>query len=161
MKHRQRVAMFTLCAVLACITVAIASGSPEASKQRIAIDVKSSFVNSKVSFVLTSMTDGALESDIGRGGGTGSATPYVVRNGQTVRTVSFSDSSVGKKGTFEIRAKVTSASAGNGYGADHGTWSFKGLTGVYAEYSGGGGLALVSMPNGQIRYRLEGFVRKS
>jgi len=161
MKSRQRAATLALCGALAITAVAVASASPSASKQRIAIEAKSNIVTGKMTFVLATPAAGELESDVGRGESVGSPKPPVLRkNGQTITPVVVVDSAASKKGTFEVRAKVDHASAGNSWGADHGTWTFKGLTGVYAGYSGGGGVALVVTPAGKTIYRLEGYLSK-
>jgi hypothetical protein len=159
MKQRQRAGLLALCCVLGVAAVTVASASPSAAKQRIAIDAKSSIVTSKLTFVLATPAAGELGSDVGHGESVGSPKPPVLRkNGQTITPIVFVDTAASKKGTFEVHAKVDHASAGNSWGSDHGTWTFKGLTGVYAGYSGGGGVALVVTPAGKVIYRLEGYV---
>jgi hypothetical protein len=161
MKQRQRAGLVGLCCVVGVAAVTMASASPSASKQPIAIDAKGSIVTGKLTFVLATPAAGELESDVGRGESVGSPKPPILRkNGQTITPVIFVDSAASKKGTFEVRAKVDHASAGNSWGADHGTWTFKGLTGVYAGYSGGGGAAAVITPAGKTIYRLEGYVSR-
>ena len=159
MKQRQRAATFALLGLVAVVAVAVASASPSASKQRIAIDAKSSIVTGGMSFVLTTSSKGKLGSDVGRGDSVGAPKASILRkNGQSVTPVAFVDTATGKHGSFELRGKVDHISAGNGFGADHGTFTFKGRSGAYAGYSGGGGVALVVLPTGKTVYRLEGYV---
>jgi hypothetical protein len=161
MKQRQRAGLLALCCVLGVAAVTMASATPSASKQRIAIDAKGSIVTGKMTFVLATPAAGELGSDVGSGESVGSPkTTVLKKNGQTITPVVFVDSAASKKGTFEVRAKVDHASAGNSWGADHGTWTFKGLSGAYEGYSGGGGVALVVTPAGKTIYRLEGYVGK-
>lgn len=142
-------------------TLAITATSPAASKQRIAIDGKGSVLTPQATFVLTTLSRGGLTADVGHGLNEGAPRPIVVaKTGQSVRKVAFTNAFRGKNGTFDVVGLVESASAGNGFAADHGTWTFKGLTGTYAGYSGGGAVALVSTPTGRLVYRLEGYVSK-
>ena len=115
----------------------------------------------EATFVLTTLSRGGLEADVGRGENTGEQSAIVVeKTGQSTRKVVFTNALRGRNGTFQVIGRVKSASAGNGFGADRGTWTFRGLTGAYAGYSGGGGVAVVSMPTGKLIYRLEGYVSK-
>lgn len=159
MKSHHRALLLALSGALAVATVAVASASPAASKQRIAIDAKSSTVYGKTTFVLSALSGGQLEGDVGSGENTGSPKPSVVKkNGQSMNRVAFTDSLVGKNGSFKLLGNVESFSAGSGYLANHGTWTFKGLAGAYAGHTGGGGVALVVTPTGKLIYRLEGYV---
>lgn len=161
MKQRKRAGLLALCCVLGVAAVTVASASPSAAKQRIAIDATSDIVTGKASFVLSRLTEGELQGDVGRAESVGSPRASVLKkNGQSITPVVFIDSATSKNGSFKVRGKVEHASAGNSWGADHGTWTFKGLTGVYARYSGGGGVALVVTPAGKTIYRLEGYVSK-
>jgi hypothetical protein len=161
MKSHRYATTLALCGALAVAAVSVAAASPSASKQRIAIDAKGSQLAPEATFVLTTSSRGGLEADVGSGVNTGQPRAIVVeRTGQSTRKVAFVNSLRGKNGTFKVTGLVTSASAGNGYGSDHGTWTFRGLTGAYAGYSGGGGVALVSLPTGKLIYRLEGYVSK-
>jgi hypothetical protein len=161
MHQRQRNGLLALCCLLGIAAVTVASASPSAAKQRIAIDAKSSIVNGNTTFVLSTLTKGELEGDVGRAESYGFPKASVLRkNGQSITPVVFTDSATSKNGSFKVRGTVDHASAGNSWGADHGTWTFTGLTGVYAGYSGGGGVALVVTPAGRTIYRLEGYVGK-
>ena len=161
MKSHRYAATFALCGAIAVAAVSVAAASPAASKQRIAIDAKGSQLSPGATFVLTTATRGGLEADVGSGENTGQPRGIVVeKTGQSTRKVAFVNSFRGKNGTYKLTGLVESASAGNGYGSDHGVWTFRGLTGAYAGYAGGGGVALVSLPNGKLIYRLEGYVSK-
>lgn len=147
--------------VLAMTAVSVASAGSSTAKQRIAIDAKGNFLTGKTTFVLSTLSKGALEGDAGSGEGTGSPKPSVLKkNGQSMTRVTGTDSLAGKNGSFKLTESVESYSAGSGYSADHGTWTFKGLTGAYAGYTGGGGVALVSTPSGKAIFRMEGYVSK-
>ena len=161
MKSHRYATTLALCGALAVAAVSVAAASPAASKQRIAIDAKGSQLAPEATFVLTTASRGGLEADVGRGENTGEPSAIVVeKTGQSTRKVAFTNSLRGRNGTFKVIGRVKSASAGNGFGADHGTWTFRGLTGAYAGYSGGGGVAVVSLPTGKLIYRLEGYVSK-
>jgi hypothetical protein len=150
-----------VCALVAASIVSVASASPSAARQRIAIDAKSTITTGKTTFVLTSLSGGELESDVGRGLNSGSPKSSVLkRNGQSVTPVVFTEALTGKNGTLTIVGRVESASAGNSFLADNGTWTLTSGTGAYAGYTGGGGVALVMTPNGRLFYRVEGYVNK-
>lgn len=161
MRPIREVAALGVMVLLALCVMSIASGAPGAAKQRIAIDAKGNIQTGKTTFVLSTPSPGALKDDVGSGTGTGSPKPAVLKaNGHSLTRVTGTDSLTGRNGSFELFEKVESYSAGNGYSADHGVWTFKGVSGAYAGYSGGGGLALVSTPAGRVIFRLEGYVSK-
>lgn len=67
---------------------------------------------------------------------------------------------IGKQGAIALEEDVKSHNAGRGYSAALGTWSFTGQLGVYEGYSGGGGVAVIGLPNGNLLFRMEGYVSR-
>ena len=144
--------LFALC------VMSVASGAPSAAKQRIAIEGKFSIATGKSTWKLFPLSKGELTVDGGRGTGTGSPRPAVIRNGQSVTPLTGGDTLTSKRGVISLRETLRSHPAGLGYSADIGTWSFSGVSGDYAGYTGGGGFAAAGTPNGIVLFRMEGYV---
>ena len=65
---------------------------------------------------------------------------------------------VGKRGTLVARNRVEWLDVPQGYALFTGTWRVVRGTGDYAGLAGGGRVAGVTLPNGEARWRREGFL---
>jgi hypothetical protein len=146
---------------VAAVATSLAAGSPMASKQRIAIEVKSSVLTGDGTFTLIPLSAGPVRSDSGRVVGEGDIKPSVIRRtGQRVTIVLGADELRGKHGTLRLTQRIESADAGSSFSADTGSWVVIGGSGSYAALSGGGRLAGIAAPDGRVVYRQEGYVTK-
>ena len=133
-----------LAVLAAAVTLtSIASGGPEAAKQRIAINMK---VIPESTFALTPLQSGPLKRDSGSIKGSRNwlqiGCPEVVREGQTVwRCSPVTWTLSGKRGTLTIRERNEWVDPGNDESACNiafGTWKVVRGTGQYAGITGGG-----------------------
>jgi hypothetical protein len=164
MRIRHLIVIAAALAVLVTESGAAPGSTQTAVKQqRIAIESKFSFSTSKGTFRLIPLTPGPLKPDSGTFAIGGQATPNppgeILEKGQTVELITASERMTGKRGSFSIAVRLKSRSAGGGYTADVGSWSFEQGTRAYAGLIGGGGIAAVTLPNSQLRVRREGIVR--
>jgi hypothetical protein len=163
MQAKRVAGVAVVCLLVAASTVSLASATPSAARQLIAIEGKFNPMTGETTFVLNALGAGAeLQRDAGRGRVTGAAKPSVLKkNGQRVTRITGSRALTGKQGSFELTELVESYPVTtSGFSSDHGTWTLKGVGGQYAGYIGGGGLAAVGTPNGAVLFRMEGYVSK-
>ena len=141
----------------------VAAASPDAAKQRVAIDTK---ILPQGKFVLTPVRSGALKLDSGTISGNWQSTPgrHVTRDGQNITIYNGLWTFTGKRGSLTIRERnewVDTGSDGNGDGQQDsvaiGTWSVVRGTGAYARVAGSGGSGHVGL--GRLwNARYEGFL---
>ena len=83
-----------------------------------------------------------------------------MRDGQSVKVVTWVTTAKGKQGTFVIRARINHVDAGNGFGVGSGTWALMRGTGQYERLRGGGRLGQVDATgrSGPWSERREGFL---
>ena len=143
--------------VVACVTLtAVASAGGDASKQRIAIQGQG------VGFTLKPLGAGALESDSGSVAFCCWTTRTTIRDGQAVDITNGPQMTlVGRHGTLVARNRMEWLTVAGGYQLFTGTWKVVRGTGDYAGLSGGGGIAGIELPNGEVKWRREGFVTRS
>jgi hypothetical protein len=146
---------------ITAVATSLAAGAPMASKQRIAIEVKSNVLTGNGTFTLIPLTAGPVRRDSGRVVGGGDIKPSVIRRtGQRITIVLGTDELRGKHGILQLTQRIESADAGSSFSADTGSWVVNGGSGEYAALSGGGRLAGVGAPDGRIVYRQEGYLTK-
>jgi hypothetical protein len=160
MNVRRRSLVLGAMLVAAVVAASVAAGGPAAPKQRIAMEGTFDTNTGRSTWVLIPLTKGPLVRDSGTGSGTGDVKKTIVRNGQSVTPITGSDILNGKRGAIAVTQKVESRSAGHGYNADVGTWTFTGQLDDYEGFKGGGGFAAVGLPNGKLFIRSEGWVSK-
>jgi hypothetical protein len=155
-----RTALF---AVIAALTlVGVASGRSTAAKQRVAIEGKFSTAPERATFTLLPLADGALKKDSGKFKATGNMSPpFVRKNGQEVTVITGTDTYRGAKGTLVVSQTIEAAKAGGNYDVNTGTWRVVKGTGAYEGYAGGGTFSAVTLPNGALLFREEGYLAKS
>ena len=142
----------------AVIVTSVGAAAPEAAKQRVAITVGGGIDGSLAGgFVFAPLQAGSLKSDSGREQGAVAKERSVVRDGQSVKVVTWVTTAEGKHGTFVIRAVIDHADAGNGFSAGAGTWTLVRGTGQYKGLTGGGRLRQVETRRTWSERR-EGFV---
>ena len=133
--HAQRIVLAALAAAVTLTSVA--SASPAAAKQRVAITAT---VFGKA--VLVPLQQGDLKRDPGTFGGGLSNTPdrIVIRAGQKVEIYTRTWKFTGKRGslTFLERSEWVDVDAGPGFNAATGTWTLVRGTGKYAQIAGSG-----------------------
>jgi hypothetical protein len=144
------------CLVVATVLTAVATASPVAKKQRIAITAPGGNTDR---FVLAPLTHSPLAHDSGTASSCCWTRRFTTRDGQSIET----DAPVirtfsGKHGTFTWRASIDWVDAGNGYLVGTGTWRIVRGTGVYTHLEGNGRIALSSPPEGSGSARAEGLV---
>jgi hypothetical protein len=144
----------TLLVFVAAATVILAAGAsagPNATKQRIAIQGQGA------TFTLKPLTTGVLKSDAGSASfccWTGRA---VIRDGQKLEVTNGPDMTLlGKRGTLEAHNRMEFLDVSGGYSLFTGTWKVVRGTGDYAGLAGGGRIAGVGLPNGEVKWRREG-----
>jgi hypothetical protein len=162
-----RATVITGLVVVAVVSAGRASASPDspvASKQRVAIEVKTPLDARTGTFVLDVPTPGPLKNDSGSITFTSGPTPVFTRRivrGQRVDRFRGTNTLTGKQGTLVMSQQVDFVSAGNRYMVGAGNWSIVRGTGAYAGLKGGGRSALVSPPAPPGRFGFaqhEGFV---
>ena len=152
-----------LLAMASLVFVSATLAGPAASKQRIAMKVRSPAGSGAGTFTFTPARSGSLGSDAGTIKDTSEQQKHVVRAGQTVIVFTFTSTWSGKKGTMVLRDRFEDVAAKNGNRIGTGVWSLvnaKG-TGQYAGLSGSGRSAYVLTPHGCcVLFRYQGSVTK-
>jgi len=140
--------------VTAAVTLAaVAAGGPLAAKQRVAIQGKG--VNG---FVLTPLTAGALKADTGTGTFCCFTSQVITRDGQRIEITDPRLTLAGRRGTLVTSNRVEWLDVPGGYQLFTGTWKVIRGTGDYARLAGGGRVAGIQLPNGDINWRREGLL---
>jgi len=142
-------------AVAAVTLAAVAAAGPVAAKQRVAIQWTAK------GFVLTPLTAGALKSDTGTASFCCWSQRFSTRDGLKIEVTDPEMTLVGKRGTLVARNRVEWLDVPQGYALFTGTWRVVRGTGDYAGLAGGGRVAGVTLPNGEARWRREGFLGPS
>ena len=134
-----KASLVALAALLAVTLSSVAAAGPNATKQRVAIDMK---IIPESTFVLAPLQAGALKRDSGTVSGTWKSVPgrNVIRDGQKV---TIFDGGVwtltGKRGTLTIRERNEWVAVESGEdGVAIGTWKVVRGTGQYAGIVGKG-----------------------
>jgi hypothetical protein len=132
-----------LVALVAAVTLtSFAAATPDAAKQRVAIDVKFCWAGkARGTFVLTPQQFGPLKRDSGTISSNLANTPgrNVMRDGQKVTIYDGGVTTLtGKRGTLTIRDRNEWVDVGNGDGIGIGTWKVVRGTGQYAGIVGKG-----------------------
>ena len=141
--------------VAAVVSVAsVAAAGPVAAKQRIAIQRAA---GSDV-VVLTPLTSGALGRDSGTIASCCWSQRFVMRDGQKIEINDPLITFTWNQGTLVTRNRIEWIDIGNGYAVGTHTWKVVRGTGVYARLAGGGRGAVVELPSGALKLRLEGFL---
>ena len=140
-------------ALAAVILTSIAAAGPRAAKQRIAIQE-----NANGSFVLTSLTPGAIKRDTGSASFCCWTERHIMRDGQDIDINDPRWTFTGKLGTIEGRNQVGFVDLPDGWAVFTGTWKVIRGTGAYAGLSGGGRVAGVSLANGNTKAQFEGLL---
>jgi len=155
----------TILALLTVASLVLVSATPAgqaASKQRVAMEVKSTVGSRAGTFVLTALGAGQLKSDAGTIKDTVSQ-KHVVRSGQAVVIFTITSTWTGKLGTMVLRERIDDVAGGGGYRVGTGVWSLRSASGTnqYAGLSGSGGSAYALSAHGCcVLFRYEGFVTK-
>jgi hypothetical protein len=136
-----------LVAIAAAVTVtSVGAAAPEGAKQRVAITVNGVADGSlSGKFVFNPLQAGILKRDSGTEQSFVAKERSLVRDGQSVKVVTWVSTAKGKHGTFVIREVINNVDAGNGAGVGTGTWTFVRGTGQYAGLTGGGRLGQVDL----------------
>ena len=144
---KTRHAVLALVAMAAGVTVtSIGTAAPDAAKQRVAITVNGVADGSlSGKFVFASLQAGVLKRDSGTEQSVVAKERSVVRDGQSVKVVTWVSTAKGKHGTFVIRERIDNVDAGNGASVGTGTWTFVRGTGQYDGLTGGGRLGQVDL----------------
>jgi len=145
----------TAVAVLAATTatlVSIASAGPVATKQRVAIQHTGS------SFVLTTLSSGAVKPDTGPISFCCWTERHVVRDGEDIDINDPQMTLTGKLGSLVARNEIGYADVTSRWAIFTGTWKVIRGTGQYAGLAGGGRGAGISFPTGITKARFEGFL---
>jgi len=145
----------TAVAALAAAAVtlsAVAAAGPVAAKQRVVIQWTAK------GFVLTPQTAGALKSDTGTVSFCCWSQRFSTRDGLKVEVTDPEMTLVGKRGTLVVRNRMEWLDVPPGYALYTGTWKVVSGTGDYAQLAGGGRVAGVTLPNGDRKWRREGFL---
>ena len=151
---RRTLTAFGALVALAVTLTAVAAADPVAAKQRVAIRNQGS-----EGFALSPLTAGALKFDSGTASFCCWSSHYVIRNGQKVEVTTGPELTlVGKRGTIVASNRMEFLEVADGFQLFTGTWKVVRGTGAYAGLTGGGGVAGVALPNGQSKWRREGFL---
>ena len=130
----------------------VAAAGPVAVKQRVAIQEKAG------AFVLSPMTSGAIKRDTGTASFCCWTDRHIVRDGQAIDINDPEITLTLKRGTLLIRSTIGFIDIPDGWAVFTGTWSVIRGTGDYAGLSGGGRRAGVTLPNGNVTSRFDGFL---
>lgn len=140
---------------LAVTLVTVAAAGPVAAKQRIAIQVKG---GSTSSFVLTTLTSGAVKRDTGTATFCCWSQRFITRDGQKIEINDPQMTLTSKRGTLVARNVIDWVDIPDGWGVFTGTWKVLRGTGDYAGVTGGGRGAGVMLLNGITKAQFEGFL---
>lgn len=137
------------------ILAAVASAGGETTKQRIAIQGHGSV------FALKPLSSGTLGNDGGSVSFCCWTSRSVIRDGQAVDITTGPEMTlVGRHGTLVARNRMEWLTVSAGYTLFTGTWKVVRGTGDYAGLTGGGRVAGVELPNGDVKWRREGLVAR-
>lgn len=135
----------------------VASARPDATKQRVQIDMQ---IHPKTTFALATLQSGPLKRDSGtqKCNGDFDISDAIQRNGQEAypwecRTLVFT----GKRGTLVLRSRFSWIEAGGAYNIATGTWKVVRGTGQYARVTGDGRIAQVGAPKVALA-RYQGYI---
>jgi hypothetical protein len=143
-------------AIAAAVLASVASASPSAKQQRIAI----AFDQKAGTFVLTPLTPGPIVRDSGTYTSCCWTERHSTRDGQSIDIDDPRVSFNGKRGTFTWDELITFVDINNNYTVSTATWTITGGTGAYAHLEGHGREAAVGRTDGgEIAARAEGLVR--
>ena len=139
----------------AAITLSgVAAAGPVAAKQRIAIQRTAG----SDAVALIPLTSGALGRDSGTITSCCWSERTVMRDGQSIEINDPLLTFTLKHGSLVTRNRIEWIDLGNGYVVGTHTWIVVRGTGDYARLEGRGRGAVVELPNGALKLRLEGFV---
>jgi hypothetical protein len=161
MNTHRTLTFVALASIAVAMFASLGAASPTVTKQRVAIVERIGFNGGAATFEIIPLAPGPLKHDSGTiGPSTGNENAgSVTRNGQRLTVIRGVDPMTGKQGSFEVSQKIERAELGGGYGVATGTWSFRGGTGAYARFTGGGRFAGLDLPSGRVLIRQEGYVR--
>ena len=150
-----KLAPLVLAFAAAAITLtAVAAAGPVAAKQRIAIQRTAG----SDAVALIPLTSGALARDSGTITACCWSQRFVFRDGQSIEINDPLMTFTLKQGSFVTRNRIEWIDLGNGYVVGTHTWKVVRGTGDYARLEGRGRGAVVELPNGALKLRLEGLV---
>ena len=141
-------------AAAAITLTAVAAAGPVAAKQRIALQRTAG----SDAVVLIPLTSGALGRDSGTITACCWSQRFVMRDGQSIEINDPLLTFTLKQGSLVTRNRVEWIDIGNGYAVGNHTWKVVRGTGDYARLEGHGRGAVVELPNGSLKLRLEGLV---
>ena len=143
-------------AVLAVTNVAlltaVATAGQATAKQRVALELRNN------SFVLTSLTAGALKRDTGAMSACCWTRRFVTRDGESIEVNNPKLTLTGGNGTLVLRNRIEWVDLPDGWAIFTGTWKVVRGTGAYAGVSGGGRLGGSAPNESTTKARLEGFL---
>jgi hypothetical protein len=96
-------------------------------------------------FVFTPLRAGSLKRDSGTEQSAVAKERSLMRDGQSVKVVTWVSTAKGKHGTFVIREVIDNVDAGSGASIGTGAWTFVRGTGQYKGLTGGGRLGQVDL----------------
>jgi hypothetical protein len=156
--HRAAAAL-AIAGIAAALLASGAAGGPEATKQRVAIEIRFVLATGKGTFTLTPLTRGPIKKDSGTIVGTGvPKKPFINELGQKVTVINGADSHTGRNGTFRLVQRVEGVQAARGWACDTGTWRFTRGTGAYERVTGRGAFTAVGPQTGVLYAREEGYL---
>jgi hypothetical protein len=152
MKRLRDTALAILIAA-AALSSAAATGAV-GTKQRVAIQRTAG----SDAVALIPLTSGALGRDSGTFTSCCWSRRFVMRDGQKIEINDPLITFTWKRGSLEARSRIEWIGVGNGYAVGTHRWKVVRGTGDYAGLAGGGRGAVIELPNGAFKYRLEGFL---
>jgi hypothetical protein len=146
----------TLTAALVLVVLAvlapIAAGTPSAAQH---VRIEASGANGET-FVLTPLTAGRVQADVGALVSCCWTPSHVVRAGETLEVDDPHLTFTGAHGTLRFRNRIEWVDLPDGWAVFTGTWKAVGGTGAYASLSGSGRVSGVTTASGFTRVRLFG-----
>lgn len=159
MKWHRIAAALAVAGISAALLASGAAGGPDATKQRIAIEIRFVLATGKGTFTLTPLTRGPIKKDSGTFIGSGTPKkPFINELGQKVIPLTGVDAHTGRHGTFRLAQRVEGVQAARGWLCDTGTWTFRQGTGAYEGVTGRGAFTAVGPPGAVLYAREEGYV---
>ena len=137
----------------AATLVSIAAAGPVATEQRVSIQSKGGGA-----FVLTPQTTGTLKADSGRATFCCWTTRVITRDGHRIEVDDPQTTLVGKRGTLVVRNRMEWLDVAGGYAVFTGTWKVVRGTGDYANVSGAGHVAGITLPSGETKWQRDGLL---
>jgi hypothetical protein len=151
-----KLSALTALVVAAAIVTGVASGTPAATTQRIAITHTS---GTPEDAVLMPLVSGALVRDSGELSFCCWSQRFTQRNGQAVEIDNPLTTFTSKRGSFTWRAVIDWVDSGNDYSVGTGTWMIVSGTGVYKHLGGKGRIVVLQHPGDKVvAMRAEGLV---